>query len=407
MENEGLTSTGPMLQEGPPPKHRVRVLTIVGIIVVLLLAGLVVYLKVGADGYYVLSPGQAPVVTASRTCRTAGAGSYALPGGTPCVQLVLPPSKVEPTSGRIMMVDVFEGKPNPWQFLLYKLGALDSFYNDAQFVPNKFIIGNGTASQLSCQNTQQAEEATSAAPVAALRRLGYTVKEEDLGAQVDTVVPKTPAAAAGLECNDLITAINGKPVHTAADVSIALKGATPGSAAHITVTRTGPGGNASRQVALTATLAPTPAIDGQPAKPQQGFLGVTSETRTKYDYPFPVRIQVGSIGGPSDGLALALGLIQHLGYGNLTGGLHIAATGEIDPQGDVLEIGGASQKAVTVREAGAQVFFVPMANYADAKKKAGSMKVFAVNSLNQALDDLSSLGGHIPPSPATPPAGRG
>lgn len=399
VEIEDLTSTEPMLQEGPRPKSRVQVLTIVGIVIVLLFAGLVGILKVRADGYYVLSPGQAPVVTALKTCHPSGGGSYTLPGGTPCVQLVLPPSKVNATTGPIMMVDVFEGKPNPWQFLLYKLGLLDTFENDAQFVPNKYIIGNGTAAQLSCQNTQQAVEATNAAPVAALRRLGYTVKEEDLGAQIDTVVPGTPAAAAGLQCNDLITSINGKAVRTAADVASALKGDPPGTVAKIAVTRDGPNG-AARSLDLTATLGQTPAIDGQAANPHQGFLGIKSETRTKYDFPFPVSVQVGSIGGPSDGLALALGLIQHLGYGHLTGGLRIAATGEISPDGEVIEIGGASQKAVAVRHAGAQVFFVPTANYADAKKKAGSMKVFAVNSLDQALQDLRSLGGQIPPAPA-------
>lgn len=382
-----------------------RVLTVVGIVVILLFAGLVVFLKVGADGYYVLSPGQAPVVTAAPTCRPAGGGSYALPAGKPCVQLVLPPSKTHPTTGSIMMVDVFEGKPNPWQFLLYKLGLLDTFYNDAQFVPNKFIIGNGTAAQLSCQNTQQAVEATSAAPVAALRRLGYSVKEEDLGAQIDTVVPNTPAAAAGLQCNDLITAINGKPIHTAEDVSAALKGSPPGTVAHITVSRSA-GNGPARTVTKTATLGPTPALNGQPANPHQGFLGITSETRTKYDLPFPVSANVGSIGGPSDGLALALGIIDSLESGHLTGGMHIAATGEIDPAGDVIEIGGASQKAVAVRQAGAQVFFVPTANYADAKKTAGSMKVIAVNNLDQALNELQALGGQIPPPPppSTAPA---
>ena len=399
VENEDLTSTEPMLQEGPPSRRRLHVLTIVGIVVILLFAGLVAYLKVGADGYYVLTPGQAPVVTASGACRAAGDGTFTLPGGTPCVQLVLPPSKVQPTAGSIMMVDVFEGKPNPWQFLLYKLGRLDTFYDDAQFVPNKEIIGNGTAAQLNCQNTQQAVEATSAAPVAALRRLGYTVKEEDQGAQIDTVVPGTPAAAAGLQCNDLVTAINNKSIQTASDVAAALKGMAPGTAVHITVSRNGANG-APRPVALTATLAPTPAIDGQPANPHQGFLGITSETRTKYDFPFPVSVQVGSIGGPSDGLALAQGLIDSLSNGPLTGGLHIAATGEIDPEGNVLEIGGASQKAVAVRHAGATVFFVPRANYADAVKKAGSMKVYAVDTLDQALQILKSLGGQIPPPTA-------
>lgn len=376
-----------------------QVITVVGVVVILLFAGVVGILMVGADGYFVLTPGQAPVVTASKECRPVGGGAYALPGGQPCVQLVVPPTRAHPTKGTIMMVDVYEGKPNPWQYLIYKLGLSSVFQKHIEFVPDKYIIGIGTASQLNCQNTQQAVQATSAAPVAALRRLGYVVKQENLGAQVDTVIPRTAAAAAGLECNDLITAVDGKPVHTAGDVAADLHGLPPGTSVRVTVVRDTPGGK-PRTFDLVARLGPTPALSGQPANQKQGFLGIMSETRTKYDFPFPVSVQVGSIGGPSDGLALALGLIDTLSQGQLTGGLKIAATGEIDPNGNVIQIGGAAQKAVAVRRAGAQVFFVPQANYAAAKSEAGSMKVMAVNSLDQALADLSALGGHVPPPTA-------
>ena len=397
VENEDLTTTDQILQEAERPARRVRNLTVVGVVVIVLFAGLVLYLKLGADRYYVLSPGEAPLVTASQECRAAGGGSYALRDGRPCVQLVVPADKVHQTTGSIMMVDVYEGKPNPWEYLLYKVGLLNVFENGAEFVPNKYIIGNGTPQQLSCQNTQQAVQATSSAPVAALRRLGYKVGEEDLGAQIDTVVPGTAAAAAGLQCNDLVTDIDGHAVHSAGDVAAALHGLGPGSEARITVSRTGSAGS-SRTLVLTARLTGTPALAGNPPDPKKGFLGVVSETRTKYDLPFPVSAQVGSIGGPSDGLALALGFIDTLSEGHLTGGLHVAATGAIDPNGNVIEIGGAAQKAIAVRHAGAQVFFVPVANYAAAKSKAGSMRVFAVSTLDQALRDLQSLGGQIPPA---------
>lgn len=378
-------------------------MTVAGAIMALIVAGVIGILYVGANGYYILSPGNAPIVTASGECRSVGGGSFALPDGRPCVQLVLPAGKAHPLDGTIMMVDVLQGKPTPWQFLLYKFGQLKRFDNDSVFLPNVDIIGNGSAAQLGCQDTEQAMEATSAAPVAALRRLGYSVKEEDLGAQIDEVVPGTPAAAAGIQCDDLVTAVNNHPVHTDTDVATAIHGLPAGTVVHVTVSRSDPSGRGTAHtVVLTARLGATPGAPGQASNPKQGFLGIVSETRTSYDFPFPINVQVGAIGGPSDGLALALGLIDTLSQGHLTGGLDIAATGEIDPQGNVIEIGGAAQKAVAVRKAGAKVFLVPPQNYADAKSEAGNMKVFAVATLTQALADLASLGGQIP-VPSAPP----
>ncbi len=363
--------------------------------VLVVVAVVAVWLKTGADGYYVLSPGQAPLVTASGECRPVGGGDFSTSSGQPCVQLVVPADRSHPVDGQILMVDVYQGKPTPWQYLLYKLHLLKRFGNHAVLLPNAAIVGNGTASQVSCQDAQQAVEATSAAPVAALRQLGYQVKENDLGAQVDTVLAGSAAAAAGLRCDDLITGVNGLPVHSAADVGKALSGLRPGTTIHVTVTRND--GKSDRTVPITARLGSLPALGGAPADPNKGFLGIETETRITYDLPIPLQAQVGSIGGPSDGLALALGFIDTLGGGHLTGGLKVAATGQIEPDGSVVEIGGAAQKAVAVRQAGAQVFLVPPGNYKEAKSAAGNVKVFAVASLSQALRDLESLGGQVPP----------
>lgn len=406
LENEDLTTTGQMLQDGPRAASRPGLVALVGAVVVLLLAGVVGLLDVAARGYFVLSPGNAPVVTASPACRAAGGGTFSLPDGRPCVQIVVPPGRAHPVTGSIMMVDVFEGRPSPWQYLIYKLGLLDRLGDHAQFVPAAAIIGNGTASQLSCQDTQQAVQATSAAPVAALRRLGYQVAERSLGAQIDVVVRGTPAAAAGVRCNDLVTAVDGRAIRTNVDLGNAVRALPVGHVADLTVTRNGPGGKPTT-LHLAVRLSGTPALDRQPPRPNVAFLGVDSETRTTYDFPFPVDVKVGSIGGPSDGLALALGLMDTLDGGKLTNGLKVAATGQIDAAGDVIEIGGAAQKAVAVRRAGAQVFLVPKGNYAAAKSQAGSMKVFAVSTLAQALADLKSLGGQIPAPSAAAPARSG
>lgn len=405
-----LTSTPKILQDdpagdraAPPASHLLSWLVLA--VIVLLGASLVAYGFVGASGYYVLAPGNAPVVTASSSCRPAGSGSFALPDGTPCVQLSVPGGGAR-TDGSIRMVDVLESKPTPLQFLAWKgaqlpgLGFLRHIYGADEFLPNAAILGNGSASQLSCENTEQAVQATSAAPVAALRQLGYTVTENNLGAQINQVVTGTPAAAAGLQCDDLVTAVDGTKVTTAAGLDTAIRSHKPDQTVTLTVQRNASSGR-SRTLTLTARLTGTPALQGRPAVPGQAFLGVEPQTRTSYNLPVKISADVGAIGGPSDGLALALGFIDALSRGKLTNGLEIAATGEIDGKGNVYQIGGAAQKAVAVRKAGATVFLVPTANYAHAKSQAGPLKVLAVANLAQALDDLRALGGQVPVPVAT------
>ncbi len=370
------------------------------VVVALIVAG-VVYVVEGAKGYYSIAPGTAPVVSADPACRASSGGSLSLPGGKACVRVVVPSSRTSPVDGSIMMVDVLVGPATPGDFLLHQLGLLHQFRDGTVLVPSSEILGNTPPSQLNCQNNQQMAGATSSAAVVALRRLGYTVAQNDLGAQVDLVSPGTPAAAAGLECNDLITSVDGRAVHTAADLVSAIHAAAPGQTVHLGVTRAAKGGKAT-QVQLDARLSGTPSLNCQPARPDQAFLGVETETRSTYTYPFNLDIQVGQIGGPSAGLALTLGILDALGHGGLTGGHRVAATGTIDFQGNVGDVGGVAQKAVAVRQAGAQVFFVPPQELAQARSEAGSMKVYAVSTLSQALADLKSLGGQIPAAVAKP-----
>jgi PDZ domain-containing protein len=107
-----------------------------------------------------------------------------------------------------------------------------------------------------------------------------------------------------------------------------------------------------------------------------------------------------SVSATSAGLAMTLAILDILSSGNLTGGHAVAATGTIGLDGTVGDVGGVSQKAVAVRRAGADVFFVPADQSKQALSQAGKMKIYAVTSLQQALDDLQALGGDVPP-PAT------
>jgi PDZ domain-containing protein len=103
------------------------------------------------------------------------------------------------------------------------------------------------------------------------------------------------------------------------------------------------------------------------------------------------------IGGPSAGAALALGIIDKLTPGGLTGGRTIAGTGTIDKQGKIGPIGGIQQKVAAAVSAGATVFFAPASECADAKAAApSSLTLVSVKTLHEALEAVKADSTEFP-----------
>ncbi len=134
-------------------------------------------------------------------------------------------------------------------------------------------------------------------------------------------------------------------------------------------------------------------------------LGIIDpEDQVDYAFPFNVSINVTNIGGPSAGLAMTLGVIDALDGGSLTGGHTVAATGTIDAQGDVGDVGGVAQKTVAVENAGATVFLVPPQEYGAAMSKdRPGLKVYEVSTLDQALAVLAAYRGSVRPASSSKP----
>jgi PDZ domain-containing protein len=352
----------------------------------------VVALSVHFSGqYFVFSPGTAPVITTSARCQLRG-GELALANGTPCVRLMVPPSRSDRIEGRILMVDVEVSQANPLQWLAYELGLLD---NHSQLVTVSSYAGNTPISELGCQDAQQMSLANQDATIAALSALHYRVAEKPLGAQVLEVVPGTPAWRAGIKCNDLITAVDGKPTHSAAAFSKLLAPLPPGTV----VTLTDHPGGAKRARQVSARLAPPPRqLVESGLLTDRAYLGVSVGTEVRLELPFPVTVQAGPIGGPSAGLAFALAIIDSVSGGRLTGGHAVAATGTISADGQVGPVGGVAEKTIAVERAGAQVFFVPVAEYNEARSVASKrLHVVGVATLAQALRVLTRhYGGVLP-----------
>jgi len=138
-------------------------------------------------------------------------------------------------------------------------------------------------------------------------------------------------------------------------------------------------------------------------------IGVGLTDDVKVTTKIPVKVNPGSIGGPSAGLMFSLQIYQQLTNQNLRHGQKIAGTGTINPDGTVGEIGGIDKKIIAAKKAGATIFFAPyvkptkavlaleedhQTNYqlakATAKKYAPAMKVVPVSSFNEAIKYLTT-----------------
>jgi Lon-like protease len=332
--------------------------------------------------YYVITPGDANPVS-----------QY----------IEVPPHLDHPLTGKILLTDVFVTKLNALNYLQYRY--LES-NNEVVSGPQLFGPTPNEGQYLD-QGYLQMAQAQNFAKAAALTRLGYTVTSTNAGALVFGVAPHSPAARS-LKVGQVITAVNAAATPTDCSLIAALHGITPGSAVTLTVEESSindigqvvPGPTVQKQVRVAAP--PKGLVDtgcGPPTRPT-AYLGIDPQTKQDWAFPIKVTVHTADIGGPSAGLAMSLGIIDSLSSGRLTGHRIIAATGTIDQQGNVGDVGGVAEKTVAVERAGATVFFVPQVEKATAEAKAtNQLHVYAVSNLDQVLRILKRLGGSVPTNP--------
>jgi PDZ domain-containing protein len=320
--------------------------------------------------YYELTPGQAQGV-----------------GGL----ITVPAGKAHKLSGRLLLTDV---EVDAMRYLQFVPAFFDS---DASVVPAVDLTANLPVSEFDAEGVVDMEESQLTAAAVALRQLGYPVPEHDVGATVYVVDPGSPAwNQHALQVGDVVTAIDGVPTPDPAVLQSVLDTHRPGQIVRLQV-----GTVAHPMPGRTVVMRLGSLRSGDRVKP---FIGIGDPrspiagmgTQGAYDMPFPVSIASDNIGGPSAGLAFTLGIIDTLTGGQLTGGHVVAATGTIDPDGSVGDVGGVAQKTVAVQRAGATLFLVPPQELAVARAKAtGRLEVEAVANIAQALADLAAIGGHL------------
>jgi PDZ domain-containing protein len=276
--------------------------------------------------------------------------------------------------GTIYFVDVIVRRPSLIERLLPGV-----FHDGASVVPAHAINPTGLSEQERRRASLQVmSRSQRIAAAVALREAGYDVVARPMGAFVTQVLPETPAAGR-LHPSDVIVEIDGRDVSTLDRLRELLRERRPGDEVTVTVRR------GSSQQSFELELA------ASPEDPDRGVIGVLVEQSVNVRLPIDVEIDAGNVGGPSAGLAFALGVLEELGR-DVDHGHRVAVTGEIQLDGTVGPVGGIPQKTVGARDADVDVFLVPAGDNAEeALRYADGLRVIPVNSFQQALRALATL----------------
>jgi PDZ domain-containing protein len=369
----------------PPPGSSRRArrrwpYVVVGFVFLVVLAG-VIAAQIGIN-YYVITPGNA----------------------TPVAQYIdVPAADNHPLTGKILLTDVFVTQLDALNYLYYRyINSNNEIYSSQD------LLGPSTnQSQFVDQGYLQMTQAQSFATAAALSHLGYTVTSSNVGALIYGIAPGSPAAKS-LQVAQVITAVDGTATTSECGLIEALHQHAPGTTVTLSVEQSSindvgtfvDGPVKQEPITLAKVSKPTEITGCGPPFTQTAFIGIDAQTQQDWQFPVKVTVHTANIGGPSAGLAMTLGIIDKLSSGRLTGHLIIAATGTIDQDGNVGDVGGVAEKTIAVEQAGATVFFVPKVELKTAEAKASpQLHVYAVSNVDQVLRILQRLGGSVPVKP--------
>lgn len=246
-----------------------------------------------------------------------------------------------PAAGNLDLTTVYvDGGPNGPVSIL---GAFAAWLDPAKSVyPEELIYPVGTTRE------QAEEQGTVAMATSQENAVASALKELEIpyGQELQAAgFSKGSPSEGKIEQGDVFRSINGRPITS---LSVIQDELAAGKGASATVVLDRGGDQVSQDI--------TPVDNGE----GRYILGVLLQY--KFTFPFDVKIALDKVVGPSAGLMFSLAIIDKLTPGDLTGGRHVAGTGEITPDGKVAPIGGIAQKMQGAKDAGATLFLAPSAN---------------------------------------------
>ncbi|RRJ65300.1 PDZ domain-containing protein [Paenibacillus oralis] len=280
--------------------------------------------------------------------------------------------------GAFMLTTVSVSYANLWML------ATSPFNKDAEVVRKE---PDRNDKEYETQQRYYMSSSQSSAVMAAYRKAG--VKYDVVSQYVFIVgLSKESEPKGSFQSGDIIRQVNGQPVKRFEDLAPLLQGKKPGDVVPVQLSRSGK--TVEEQVELVQI------VDAEGAR--KAGLGVSVGEVLKVeaaDKTKEVTFADTEIGGPSAGLMFTLEIYNQLTPGDLTKGHRIAGTGTISEDGTVGPIGGVQFKIVAAERKKAEIFFVPEANYKEARAKAeeigSKMELVPVQKLDDALNYLQAL----------------
>ena len=277
--------------------------------------------------------------------------------------------------GALMMLTVSSQLVNPFE------AVVAGFDPDVDLVPRAAVRPpDESIEDFVARNRQTMDLSRETAISLALTRLGYEVATRSDGVLVAELVEGVPAASV-LRVNDVITTVEGEAVELADQIGPIVAERQVGDVIALGVKR------GAEVLTLDVTLI---GREDDPTVPMIGISAVALNPR--FEYPFPIDIDAGLVGGPSAGLMYTLAVMELLAPEDLTHGRVIAGTGTIDSAGNVGAIGGIRQKVVAAEAAGAEVMLIPATNLEEAlTARRDHLELIPVANLDDALAALAAL----------------
>jgi len=279
------------------------------------------------------------------------------------------------TDGELLILTVSSQEVNPFEALVA------GFDPDVDLVPRQAVRSPDESDEdFVARNRANMDLSRETAITLALTRLGYEVVTRSDGVLIAELVEGVPAASV-LRVDDVITAVEGEAVELADQIGPIVATRKVGDVITVTVKRGTE--DLTLEVALTGR-------EDDPAVPMIGISAVALNPR--FEYPFPIDIDAGLVGGPSAGLMYTIAVMELLSPEDLTHGRVVAGTGTIDSAGNVGPIGGVRQKVVAAEAAGAEAMLVPASNLDEAlTARRHRLELIPVATLDDALGALAAL----------------
>lgn len=241
-----------------------------------------------------------------------------------------------------------------------------------------------TADQVEEASNAQMQSSHSTSQIAAFDYLGVPLET------TMTVVGTVPGSGADgvLEEGDVLKAIT-LPSGTRFEISspsvpfTLMRSVPPNTRVGVEIVRDG-------KPQTVELVTQKPADDGM-VEPEEGSK-MGAYLSADADAPIDVTVHLERIGGPSAGLAFALGIIDQFTEDGLAPATNIAATGALDYSAYVIPVGGIKQKMFGAQRDGAEWFLLPYGNCKDTVEGTPEgLTVIPVSTLEEGLDAVNHI----------------